>query len=179
MALDPGDCPTLETSRLRLAPLVLADHTLVFHLVSNPEVMAHWDFPEIDDPDLVEDLVDGQIATMEMGRAFYWSMRRLADGDFIGVCDLSDIDRWHRRAEIGFVLGRGAWGQGYAVEAMQAVIAHAASLGIRRLGARIHLGNHRSGAVLTRLGFHEEGLLRGHVERDGERRDCQVFGLLL
>jgi RimJ/RimL family protein N-acetyltransferase len=30
-----------------------------------------------------------------------------------------------------------------------------------------------------KLGFSEEGLLRGHVERDGERRDCRLFGLLL
>jgi ribosomal-protein-alanine N-acetyltransferase len=33
--------------------------------------------------------------------------------------------------------------------------------------------------VLEKLGFEEEGMLRGYVERDGERRDCRLFGLLL
>jgi RimJ/RimL family protein N-acetyltransferase len=47
------------------------------------------------------------------------------------------------------------------------------------LSARTQLGNVRSVKLLERLGFREEGLLRGYVHRDGERRDCQLFGLLL
>ena len=52
-------------------------------------------------------------------------------------------------------------------------------MGLRRLAARTHLGNRRSDALLEKLGFVEEGFLRGFVERDGERRDCRLFGLLL
>ena len=77
------------------------------------------------------------------------------------------------------LLGREAWGQGYALEAMRAVLSYAATLGLRRLAARTHLGNLRSDALLEKLGFEEEGLLRGHVLRDGEHRDCRLFGLLL
>jgi ribosomal-protein-alanine N-acetyltransferase len=106
-------------------------------------------------------------------------MRTLDDGRFVGVCDLSEIDRRHKRAEIGFLLGREAWGQGYALEAMRAVLTYAASSGLSRLLARTHLGNRRSDTLLEKLGFEEEGLLRGHVLRDGERRDCRLFGLLL
>ena len=62
---------------------------------------------------------------------------------------------------------------------MQAVLAYAASNGLRRLVARTHLGNRRSDSLLEKLGFQEEGLLRGHVLRDGDRRDCRLFGLLL
>lgn len=171
--------PTLETGRLRLAPLALSDAEELFPIMSDPEVMAHWDVPEVEDPDLVKDIVASQVAAMEAGRAFHWSMRTLAEGEFLGCCDLSDIDRWHHRGEIGFMLGRGAWGQGYALEAMQAVIAFAAGSGLRRLAARTHLGNRRSEALLERLGFKPEGLLRGYVLRDGERRDCRLFGLLL
>ena len=49
-----------------------------------------------------------------------------------------------------------------------------------RLLARTHrvaTGAPRS--LLRKLGFEEEGLLRGYVLRDGERRDCRLFGLLL
>jgi ribosomal-protein-alanine N-acetyltransferase len=169
----------LETERLRLTPLKPSDAQQLFPMMSDAEVMAHWDVPEIDDPDLVAAIVGSQVEDMAAGKAVYWSMRILADGDFIGVCDISDIDRWHKRGEVGFMLGRGAWGHGYAVEAMRAVIAHAASIGLRRLTARTHLGNRRSDALLEKLGFEEEGLLRGHILRDGDRRDCRLFGLLL
>ena len=32
---------------------------------------------------------------------------------------------------------------------------------------------------LDKLGFTEEGLLRGHILKDGDRRDCRLYGLLL
>lgn len=169
----------LETERLSLRPLEASDAELLFPILSDPEVMAHWDVPETDDPDLVRVVVESQVATQEDGRAIYWTIWTLDDAEFLGACDLSDIDRWHKRAEIGFLLGRDAWGKGYALEAMQAVVAYAASTGFRRLTARTHLGNLRSDSLLLKLGFSEEGLLRGHVERDGERRDCRLFGLLL
>lgn len=179
MILDFTLAPVLETQRLRLSPLAAADAADLFPVMSDPEVMAHWDVAEIGDPDLIAMIVDSQLAAMRSGAALYWSLRALDDGDFKGCCDLSDIDRWHRRAEVGFLLGRGAWGQGFALEAMRAVIAFAASEGVRRLAARTHLGNRRSEALLERLGFMPEGLLRGHVLRDGERRDCRLFGLLV
>lgn len=171
--------PILETERLRLAPLVASDAENLFPIMGDPEVMAYWDVPEIDDPDMVAAIVQSQVEGMAAGKALYWAMRTLSAGEFVGSCDLSEIDRWHRRAEVGFMLGRDAWGQGYAQEAMQTVIAFAAAGGVRKLTARTHLGNRRSEALLQKLGFHEEGLLRGHILKDGERRDCRVFGLLL
>lgn len=169
----------LETERLKLDPLVEADAEDLFPMMDDPEVMAYWDVPEIDDPDVVAEVVRAQVAEMADGDAIYWSIRTMQDAAFIGCCDLSDIDRRHKRAEVGFMLGRGSWGRGYAEEAMQAVIAYAGASGLRRLTARTHLGNRRSESLLEQFGFKEEGLLRGHVLRDGERRDCRLFGLLL
>jgi ribosomal-protein-alanine N-acetyltransferase len=169
----------LETERLTLRPLMEADTAEIFPLMDDPEVMAYWDAPEIDDPDLVAEIVKGQVAGMAAGHALYWSIRTMDDSGFVGCCDLSEIDRRHKRAEVGFMLGRGAWSQGYALEAMQAVVGYAATSGLRKLTARTHLGNRRSESMLETLGFKEEGLLRGHVLRDGERRDCRLFGLLL
>ncbi|HEX5263068.1 MAG TPA: GNAT family N-acetyltransferase [Phenylobacterium sp.] len=179
MSLDTAPHPILETERLRLTPLVDADVQYIFPLMRDAEVMAFWDVPEIDDPDVIANIVAGQVEEMAEGKAVYWTLRALDDDRFIGTCDLSEIDRRHKRAEVGFMLGRDAWGQGYALEAMQAIVAYAATRGLRRLLARTHLGNRRSDSLLEKLGFEEEGMLRGHVLRDGERRDCRLFGLLL
>jgi len=179
MSRDAAAPPILETERLRLTPLEDADAQAIFPLMRDAEVMAFWDVGEIDDPDVVNAIVQGNVAEMAQGRAVYWAMRELAGDGFVGVCDLSEIDRRHKRAEIGFLLGREAWGQGYALEAMRAVLTYAAASGLSRLLARTHLGNRRSDTLLEKLGFEEEGLLRGHVLRDGERRDCRLFGLLL
>jgi ribosomal-protein-alanine N-acetyltransferase len=179
MILDLDRLPILETERLRLEPLVTADAERLFPIMGDPEVMAYWDVAEIDDPDLVAQIIAQQVVDMHEGRALYWAMRTLGDGAFLGSCDLSEIDRWNRRAEVGFMLGREAWGHGYALEAMRMVVVFAGGHGIRKLTARTHLGNRRSEALLEKLGFEEEGLLRGHILKDGERRDCRLYGLLL
>ncbi len=144
--------------------------------MSDPEIMAHWDVSPITDPELVDLIVARQVEMTAKGQAAYWTIRTL-DGAFLGLCDLSDQDRWHRRAEIGFMLDKAAWGQGYGLEAMRAVLEYAATHGFQRLSARTHVGNTASERLLEKLGFEAEGYLRGHVERDGERRDCRLLGL--
>jgi ribosomal-protein-alanine N-acetyltransferase len=179
MNSDASFLPILETERLRLSPVVAEDASEIFPLMADAEVMAFWDVGEIDDPDVIANIVAGQVEEMAAGHGVYWTLHTLDGGRFIGTCDISEIDRRHKRAEVGFLLGREAWGQGYAQEAMQAVLSYAATQGLRRLLARTHIGNRRSETLLAKLGFQEEGMLRGHVLRDGDRRDCRLFGLLL
>src|SRR4051812_39690570 len=90
--------PILETERLRLSPLSTADAADIFPLMEHAEVMAFWDIPEVDDPDIVDTIVESQVAAMAAGKAYYWTIRSLADHSFIGICDLSEIDKWHHRA---------------------------------------------------------------------------------
>jgi len=169
----------LETERLVLRPVEAGDWRALFPIMSDPVVMAHWDSTEIEDPEIVEQMIVAQVEEMAENQACHWAVELAADRAFLGACDLSDIDWRHRRGEVGFVLANNAWGQGYGLEAMRAVVDHAAALGLKRLWARAHAGNERSERLLARLGFEPEGYLRGHIQRAGERRDCKIFGLLL
>lgn len=169
----------LETERLILKPVTAEDAPLIFPVMADPEVMAHMDTAALEDPDLTLAFVESQVDEMERDEALYWSVRRRDDGVYLGSVDLSDIDWRHHRAEVGFILARPAWGQGFAYEAMQAVMGYAATQGIRRLWARTHVGNNASEKLLLKLGFEQEGYLKGHIDRDGERRDCRLWGLLL
>jgi len=170
----------LQTSRLTLRPMTIADAESLHAIMSDAEVMAFWDMSEIEDIELTIAILKSQLADMKKKKSSYWAMTRTEDGLFVGCCDLSEIDRWHHRAEVGFIVSKAFWGDGYAQEAMEAVVDHAAqAMKLRRLTARTHLGNVRSVRLLEKLGFRHEGLLRGYVDRDGERRDCLMFGLLL
>lgn len=168
----------LETERLTLAPLVETDAPHVYPFLSDPEVMAHWDQAPIEDPDEVAACVAAQVAEMDQGKAHYWAVRLSETGDFLGSCELVDIDPRHHRAELRIMIAREAWGHGYGLEAVRALLAHAASIGLKRLIARTHVGDLRAERLLERLDFEAEGYLKGHVHRDGERRDCRLFGLL-
>jgi RimJ/RimL family protein N-acetyltransferase len=169
----------LETERLTLAPLTGADAPLIYPFLSDPEVMAHWDQDAMEDPEEVDACVAAQVQAMERGEAHYWALRQSDAGAFLGCCELIDIDPRHHTAELRFILARDRWGQGYALEAVNALLAHAASIGLKRLTARTHVGDNRAERLLKRVGFTEEGYLKGHVHREGERRDCRVFGISL
>jgi ribosomal-protein-alanine N-acetyltransferase len=158
----------------------LTDAADLHQIMSDAEVMAFWDISQVENLELTTIILEEQLADVAAKRAHYWAIEQRETGAFVGSCDLSEIDRRHRRAEVGFIIARSWWGDGYAQEAMSAVIDHAAQmLRLQRLTARTHLGNVRSVRLLERLGFTHEGLLRGYIDRDGERRDCLMFGLLL
>ena len=170
----------LETSPLRLRPLAPSDAENLHAIMSDAEVMAFWDCQQIDDIVVTQAILQSQLERMAARKACHWAMELRDGGGFIGCCDLEEIDRWHHRAEVGFIVARPHWGEGYTQEAMEAVIDHAAqAMRLKRLSARTHIGNVRSVSLLHRLGFRQEGLLRGYVDREGERRDCLLFGLLL
>ncbi|MBV9419368.1 MAG: GNAT family N-acetyltransferase, partial [Alphaproteobacteria bacterium] len=127
--------------------------------------------------DHVRDVIAQHHGEIESGATEWWVAALTPRGPAIGEVDLSEIDRTHKRAEVGFLFRRDAWGKGYAREAMTRVMRYGfEELGLERLWARFHAGNDASKRLLEALGFTYEGTLRGHVLRDGERRDCVLYG---
>lgn len=169
----------LETPRLFLRPIRLNDAADIFVGRRDPEVMRYWDWPPQDSVDQVRSIIQNHMEEIDSGRTQWWVAATTARGPAIGEVDLSDIDLHHRRAEVGFLFRRAAWGQGFAQEAMARVMRHGfEEIGLERLWARFHAGNEASRRLLEKLGFGYEGTLRGHVLRDGERRDCLLYGRL-
>jgi [ribosomal protein S5]-alanine N-acetyltransferase len=169
----------LLTSRLRLDPLQPADGPEILALMGDAEVLAHWDRPEIDDPDAVDAVVAQQIEDAQTGVCLCWAIRTLEDDQFVGACDLSNIDEAGHTADIGVLLTRDVWGRGYALEAMRAVIVHAAVRGFKRIDGRTYFGHRRLETLLTEIGFKDDGRERGAVDREGERRDARLWALTL
>ncbi|HEY8948011.1 MAG TPA: GNAT family N-acetyltransferase [Rhizomicrobium sp.] len=168
--------PFLMTPRLTLRPLEKRDVDAVFAMMRDDETMRFWDWPAFRERDVVEDIVSAQLSDVTAGTAMYWAVSLEPGAQAIGSCDLSDIDRHHKRAEVGFLFSRAWWGNGYAREAMTAITGFAfEDLKMDRLWARFHTGNAASQRLLERLGFSREGTLRGHIVRDGLRRDCEIY----
>jgi ribosomal-protein-alanine N-acetyltransferase len=167
----------LQTNRLFLRPISVSDAPALFEARGDAEVMRYWDWPAQKDVAAVERIFAEHIPELTSEAAKWWAVALSPDGPAIGECDLSEIDTHHGRAEVGFLFGRRHWAQGYAFEAVERVIHYGFNdLGLERLWARFHKGNEASKRLLERLGFTYEGCLRSHVVRDGERRDCLVYG---
>jgi RimJ/RimL family protein N-acetyltransferase len=88
------------------------------------------------------------------------------DGTLIGCTGYRAFDADH--AELGFWVGKPYWGNGYATEAVRALIAHAFDAdGFAYLKAGHFADNPRSERILRKLGFLALG---------GELRECAARG---
>ena len=88
-----------------------------------------------------------------------------------------------QNAVIGYDLLPTVWGNGYAAEAVSAIIATAfngelAAGPLHRIQADTVPGNQASEALLRKLGFKEEGLRRDSGFWKGRFHDLTCFGLL-
>jgi [ribosomal protein S5]-alanine N-acetyltransferase len=113
------------------------------------------------------------LARWETGEEFTWALVIQGQDRPIGMlgCRL----RGHMM-DIGFVLARRYWGQGYMAEAVKTLVDWAiAQEGIYRVWAVCDLENRRSSRVLEKAGLQLEGILRrwGILPNlSDEPRDC-------
>jgi RimJ/RimL family protein N-acetyltransferase len=99
-------------------------------------------------------------------------------GTLIGVVGVV-LSVPHQHAELGYWLGAGHRGQGYATEAVGGFVRWAfRRWKLRRIHAQVRAGNRASVRVLEKNGFVREGVLRMHLREGGRWYDAHQFGIL-
>ena len=170
----------LETERLRLRPFTDADAPDLLAMFANAEVSRFLSRPAWTDIAQAKDRIARDIKGMADSDYVRLALTRREDGAFVGECCLFAFNLQSRRAELGYGLTRGAWGQGYMTEALRAFVGWAfeGPLAFNRLEADIDPRNEASARSLQRLGFLKEGHLRERWVVAGEVSDTALYGLL-
>ncbi|MGD8996621.1 MAG: GNAT family protein [Anaerolineae bacterium] len=113
---------------------------------------------------------------------FYFAIRSVdgSDEDLLGLIELDGVLWPHGVCGISIGIGdRADWGRGYGYEACELALAFAFyELNLHRVTATVFRYNERSIALFEKLGFVREGAFREFLERDGERHDMLLYGLL-
>ncbi len=177
--MHPYSTLTLATERLDLRPLVLADAPALFDIFSDPEVQRYGASPPWADLSVAVATIERDIRSAADGECFRLGLFRRSDDRLLGTCTLFHIDDQCRRAEVGYALAVSAWGQGYATEAIKALLAHGfGEMKLNRIEADIDPQNAASARALERQGFSREGLLRERWIVGGKKSDSAMYGLL-
>jgi RimJ/RimL family protein N-acetyltransferase len=170
---------TLRTARLDLRPLAPPDAAAVYAMRSDPVVQRYGSHPAWTDPQLAVDYIERDIQAMAAGTHAQFAVVRRADAAVIGTVTLYALDAQCRRAEVGYALRVSEWGQGYANEAVTALLDWGFEhLDLNRIEADIDPRNEPSARALERLGFAREGHLRERWIVGGEVCDSLIYGLL-
>lgn len=171
--------PTLQTARLRLRPFAQDDADALYALQSNPRVLRYWDAPPWTEPARAQAFLAACLQMQEEGSGARFALETLADNAFIGWCSMFRWNREYRSLGIGYCLDEPAWSQGYATEAVHAMLQWAfGALDLNRVEAELDTRNAASARVLEKLGFEREGLRREDCIVSGEVSDSWIYGLL-
>jgi [ribosomal protein S5]-alanine N-acetyltransferase len=175
--------PALDTARLRLRCLMIADAPAAHQAYGDPEAMRYWDMLPSIDLEETERRLARSLSVDPQWHATWAVLARpdgqVADDQFIGMINYHARQPWNRRLALGWILIPRFQGRGYMQEAVGAVLAHCfAALNTHRIEAEIEPENVRSARLAQRLGFQREGLLRDRLFVGDRPRTPLMYSLL-
>ncbi len=111
---------------------------------------------------------------------FTFGIRLTDSDDLIGWAQLDGIDWVHGTSALGIGIGnRTFWDSGYGAEAMELLLRFAFDeLNLHRIYLTVFSYNQRAIRLYEKLGFQLEGRHREHLQRDGQRYDMLLYGIL-
>lgn len=169
----------IETQRLTIRAFGLGDTAAFVARRNDPEVARYqnWELPYSSDEG---ERVVGELSEMEGPEDGKWWMAVVCDsgtGETLGDLALHLTSKG-RTAEIGYTFAPEHWGQGYAIEAAEALVAHCFDvLGVTRVFGMLHPDNPASAMVLERVGMLFEGHTRSSFWLGDEVSDDWIYGM--
>lgn len=106
-------------------------------------------------------------------------IQRLEDDRFIGMVGLWHAETPHRNAFVSIGIGeRELWGKGYGTDAMNLILRYGfLELNLRRVTLDTFSNNPRAIRAYEKVGFVHEGVIRGAMKRNNQRRDFIFMGI--
>ena len=158
----------LETERLTLRELTTNDAAFVLELLNAPSFLQNIGDRGVRTEDQARDYIVERVIGSYRAHGFgMWLVVERDGGVPVALAGLVKRDGLDV-PDVGYALVERAWGQGFAQEAAAAVLARAQTvLDIPTLAAITSTDNHASMAVLRKIGFTYQGLIRlpGHDEQ--------------
>ncbi|MGH7816517.1 MAG: GNAT family N-acetyltransferase, partial [Candidatus Binatia bacterium] len=150
---------TFKTERLRLRRVKLSDAEAIFReYAQDPEVTKYVSWRAHQNLAETREYVRTCLFAWDTGKAFHWVIESAETKQVIGmIIARADTEKW----ELGFVLARPHWRQGYMTEALKGIIAWALKQKeIHRVWAVCDVDNLASARVMEKVGMQREGILK-------------------
>jgi len=170
----------LEGSHVRLEPLAKA-HLAGLAQVGLEEELWRWIPVPVRTVEEMAAYIETALQEQERGVSLPFALKEKATGRAIGSTRYGNIDRTHRRVEIGWTWVAREW-QRTAVntEAKYLLLKHAfETLGCIRVELKTDSLNEKSRAAILRIGARQEGIFRNHmITANGRIRHTVYFSIV-
>jgi [ribosomal protein S5]-alanine N-acetyltransferase len=163
----------LSTDRLVIRPYVIGDVQEAWELMQDPELFTylHMEAMSLDEyQELFQWLIDSYDTPYDEDFKYSFAVTLKESGDMVGWCGVGRLDLNPSDKEIYYLIGRRYWGNGYASEAVTALIDYCFNvIRLPRIVAKVDPKNVASKTILEKNGFTFEHILTGLTE---EFSDC-------
>lgn len=170
--------PPLNTKSLSLTRFISSDAKAMYTgWANNPRVLKWMFLGDGQDMEQCEDYVNRLIKRYSSDPGNHqWAIR--SDNRCIGTIALF-VDENNNSGQLAYLLIEEAWGKGYMVQAVRAVINFAfTELGLNRIQADHFSENTSSGRVMQKAGMQREGLQRQKYYKYGTYHDAVLYAAL-
>ena len=144
---------SISTQRLVIRRLVNDDAEIISFYRSLPEVSQFQSWQQYSLQQASELISEMKMSDpSDVGKWFQFGISLKINDELIGDIGFLNTDE-QQKSWIGFTLNSEHWGNGYALEAVEAVLTYYCHLGIYKVWASIDPQNHSSAKLLKKLGF--------------------------
>lgn len=170
--------PSLKTTRFSLRQFTNNDLENVYKGLSNPEVIKYYGISYASlEATKAQISWFFQLEKEETG--VWWAIESLENQEFCGGIGFNNLDKQHKRAEIGFWLLTESWNKGIISEVLPDICQFAfKNIGLHRIEAQVETENFACQKVLQKSNFIYEGTLRECEIKNGQYISLAIFSLL-
>lgn len=143
--------PVIETERLILRPLTVADAKAVLSWASDERVSRFISYPGYNDINIAAEWLR---STLCDETEWNWGFVLKENGQLIGSGSIGEDNYMQGYWGIGYNIRYDCWSKGYTTEAMRAIIAFAHNeIGVNKICSDHAIDNPASGRVMEKLGL--------------------------
>jgi RimJ/RimL family protein N-acetyltransferase len=147
----------------------------LYHEESNPELWRYEEHVETDR----QRIIDKFTQRIDDDRVFDFIVKRICDGEAIGVVYIWKCNESRRSWEIGYIILPQFQGNGYCLESVNILLAFAfGELNAHKVLGMCNCENIRSAAVMQRAGMSKQGVFREEYQCHGKWVDQFYFSIL-
>ena len=167
----------IETQRLTLRDIRMDDLLEYYErLYGDGDVCRYLLFDPHQDISESMASIEKTLARYEAGNCYRWGIALQEDDSLIGVIELLRFDETTNTCSFAYMLACDYWNQGYATEALSAVVRFAfEKLEVDRIMVDHMTPNAASGAVMRKVGMTHTGTEQGKYEKHGQVFDAEAY----
>ncbi|WP_245795588.1 GNAT family N-acetyltransferase [Arenibacter nanhaiticus] len=166
------------TKNYRLKEIELSDLKYIHKGLSNPDITKYYDvhFCTLKE---TEEQMEWYNNLKKEGTGIWWGIYDNQNHHFCGAGGFNNLDKQHKKAEIGLWLLKEYWGKEILKEIMPKLFNYGfTQLNLNRIEGFVVSENSKCKSALKKINFKYEGTMREYEIKNGKKINVDIYSIL-